>query len=468
MKLKDIHLNYNTDKGTGHNYLETYDNLFSRIRENKLNVLEIGVLLGGSLKMWEHYFPNSMIYGVDDFSQLDTNSDFGGIKVDPENIRNDLRQHERIQFIEFNSRDYLKVMDKIYPLNVKFDIIIDDADHLFETQIDNFNNFIGYLNTGGIYIIEDCESLERANQIKEYIGIMYSKYDVDIVVLDIENRPDDILMIIKSKFAPIFEVNNQPQVEKTGTLVKRSGRRIGDGSIQSWNMSEDPISNLGYVGALGINIFGLSQVVDRMGENNNFVDLGVQFGDSSLCMSYNAIERNNRVYGVDVYFGSIRYDLKNYPNYFMIESDSVESGKNWNSGEISILFVDTVHVSCQVLTELYYWYPHIKEGGYIIFHDTAWPEGRHDLFWVPEVVSNNIKYGRPEDAVGKFFGISDLYKKHIYDGFIYEDDDIEVNHNSDSWGMTFVKIKKKRDFISEINNWDKIFEERNRVMKYFS
>jgi hypothetical protein len=152
----------------------------------------------------------------------------------------------------------------------------------------------------------------------------------------------------------------------------------------------------------------------------------------------------------------------------MIQSDSVEAGKNWNSGEVSVLFVDTMHVSCQVLAELYYWYPHVKEGGYIVFHDTAWPEGRHDLFWVPEVVNNNIKYGRPEDAVGKFFGISDLYKQHIYDGFIYEDDDIEVNHNSDSWGMTFVKIKKKRNYISEIKDWDKIFEERNKVLQYFS
>jgi hypothetical protein len=199
VSLKDIHLNYKTDKGNGHNYLETYDNLFSRMRENKLNILEIGVLLGGSLKMWEHYFSNSMIYGVDDFSQVDTNSDFGEIKVNPENIRNDLQQHERIKFLEFNSRDYKQVRNKINPLNIKFDIIIDDADHLFETQIDNFNNFIGYLNAGGIYIIEDCESLECANQIKEYINIMYSNYDVDIVALDIDHRHDDILIIIKSK-----------------------------------------------------------------------------------------------------------------------------------------------------------------------------------------------------------------------------------------------------------------------------
>lgn len=29
VKLSDIHLNYDTDKGTGHSYIETYDELFS-------------------------------------------------------------------------------------------------------------------------------------------------------------------------------------------------------------------------------------------------------------------------------------------------------------------------------------------------------------------------------------------------------------------------------------------------------
>jgi hypothetical protein len=197
MKLTDIHLNYKTDKGTGHNYIDTYENLFSSIRTQKLNVLEIGVLLGGSLKMWEYYFENSMIYGVDDFSQSDTNSDFGEEYVDAERVKKELFDHTRIKFIECDSRNKNTVDNKIGSLGVEFDIIIDDGEHSIPCQIDNFNNFIPFLKDTGIYIVEDCQSLQEAEYLKEYILNTYDGPNVEIVPLNIKERKDDILLIIK-------------------------------------------------------------------------------------------------------------------------------------------------------------------------------------------------------------------------------------------------------------------------------
>lgn len=196
MKLADIHLNYKTDKGVGHNYIETYDNLFGSIRLNKLNVLEIGVLLGGSLKMWEFYFENSMIYGIDDFSQVDTNVDFGNEKVNSEMVKKELFNHKRIEFIECDSRSAQQVQERIASLGVGFDVIIDDGEHSLPCQIDNFNNFFPLLNDGGVYVVEDC-AVYTVEYLKNHCLSQIPDLKIDIVYLDIQRREDDVLMIIR-------------------------------------------------------------------------------------------------------------------------------------------------------------------------------------------------------------------------------------------------------------------------------
>ena len=47
-------------------YFEVYDRHFSRMRNKKINVLEIGAAHGGSIEMWNDYFHgNATIYSVD-------------------------------------------------------------------------------------------------------------------------------------------------------------------------------------------------------------------------------------------------------------------------------------------------------------------------------------------------------------------------------------------------------------------
>jgi hypothetical protein len=246
------------------------------------------------------------------------------------------------------------------------------------------------------------------------------------------------------------------------------GKGIRAGKYGGWNFSTEEnfqFSNL------GTNIYELARVVDKCGENNVFVDLGVDYGVSSLTMSYDAVERNNMVYGIDVQFRRMGFDLWEYPNYKIIQGDSSSVGKYWDTeeyGKVKLLFVDSIHVECQVLTELYHWFPHVEEGGYIVFHDTNWPEGMYDLTWHPEVKESAIKWPRPESAVGKFFAISSLFEQHGNDGFTYEDEHIFVRHRPESWGLTTVHIKNKdRDFRNNVDNWDQVFEDRNTVVGYF-
>ena len=74
------------------------------------------------------------------------------------------------------------------------------------------------------------------------------------------------------------------------------GNGIRAGKYGGWNFSTEEnfqFSNL------GTNLLALSRIVDKCGDNNTFVDLGVDFGVSSLCLTYDSIERHTQVYGID-------------------------------------------------------------------------------------------------------------------------------------------------------------------------
>ena len=64
ISLVELGLKYPTSKGK-HGFLEIYENYFEKLRNNELNILEIGVENGDSLRVWSNYFVNSKICGID-------------------------------------------------------------------------------------------------------------------------------------------------------------------------------------------------------------------------------------------------------------------------------------------------------------------------------------------------------------------------------------------------------------------
>ena len=200
---------------------------------------------------------------------------------------------------------------------------------------------------------------------------------------------------------------------------------------------------------LGVNSKELYDIVSKY-NNSTFVDLGVRSGVSSEIMLLSSIENNNQVFGVDVDWSLFNKSLNQYPNYTKILGDSSTVGKYWNR-PINGLFVDTFHIKEQVMTELYFWYPHVLEGGFIAFHDTNWPEGKNDIY-------GNIIWDRPEDGIKSFFGV-DLLN--------YEDDFIKMKNYPESWGMTIIEIKKKKDYISNFTDWDLVLSKRDYLISLF-
>ena len=76
MKLIEIlqQKQYNTDKWTDHHYVqELYEPEFQPFQDKEINFLEIGVLMGESMKLWSKYFPNVNLYGIDIFTRIEGN-----------------------------------------------------------------------------------------------------------------------------------------------------------------------------------------------------------------------------------------------------------------------------------------------------------------------------------------------------------------------------------------------------------
>ena len=120
------------------NYGDIYDKHFAKFRDQPINILEIGVLKGGSMRMWEKYFPKANIFGIDiDEECLQYQSDrtkiFIGDQADVSFLRNVKAKIPRI------------------------DILIDDGSHRAKDQKITFDEMYYHVRKPGVYLIEDIE-----------------------------------------------------------------------------------------------------------------------------------------------------------------------------------------------------------------------------------------------------------------------------------------------------------------------
>tara|TARA_S200000501_G_C20786826_1_gene727588 strand:- start:584 stop:1396 length:813 start_codon:yes stop_codon:yes gene_type:complete len=121
------------------NYFKIYEHYLEKYRGKNPRLLEIGVQYGGSLKMWEKYFINGEINGID------INPDCK--KLEDNNIK--------IYIGSQNDKKFLKEFaDSVEDL----DIIIDDGGHTMEQQLNSFKILFPKVKDGGVYIVEDIES----------------------------------------------------------------------------------------------------------------------------------------------------------------------------------------------------------------------------------------------------------------------------------------------------------------------
>jgi hypothetical protein len=122
-------------------YFDVYERYFSKFRNKKITIVEIGVYQGGSLQMWRKYFgKEATIWGIDIDPRCKT--------LEDENTPILIGSQEDPQFLR-------SIIDKIGMI----DILIDDGGHTQDQQIISFEELYKYVNPdGGIYLCEDVHT----------------------------------------------------------------------------------------------------------------------------------------------------------------------------------------------------------------------------------------------------------------------------------------------------------------------
>lgn len=167
------------DRGTVHSYIDVYETLLAPYRHCK-HMLEIGVYDGGGLLMWEQYFADAEVHGIDiSETPLD--------KVDLRPMIAEGTHHIHI----FNAAEPNNA-ENYFP-GFKWDVIVEDSSHNFiDTELIH-DAFIKQLAPGGAYIVEDIQALEESRW-------WFEKNGFEIIDMRrVKNRYDDVLAVKRGK-----------------------------------------------------------------------------------------------------------------------------------------------------------------------------------------------------------------------------------------------------------------------------
>ena len=139
-ELTELFNKYGTNKFE-HGYTDIYFSYLEKMKNENINLLEIGVADGKSLLAWSDYFKNGKIIGIDK----------NDINLNEKNInKSNIIIYKGLQE---NSKFIQGLIEKYE----KFDIIIDDGSHCGEHQVYSFMYLYKFLSLKGIYVIEDVQ-----------------------------------------------------------------------------------------------------------------------------------------------------------------------------------------------------------------------------------------------------------------------------------------------------------------------
>ena len=155
--LHQLGIRYGTDKWNeyhtykGVSYLDVYEKYFAPIRRERLNVLEIGVLHGNSLRTWKAFFPKAQLFGLD---------------IDP---RCKEFEEDRIS-ITIGSQTDARILTALAEKAGHFDIVIDDGSHVNHHILTSFKYLFPRVTPGGFYAMEDLGGTYRPARGRRHQG----------------------------------------------------------------------------------------------------------------------------------------------------------------------------------------------------------------------------------------------------------------------------------------------------------
>tara|TARA_R110000824_G_scaffold182666_10_gene363714 strand:- start:91 stop:678 length:588 start_codon:yes stop_codon:yes gene_type:complete len=156
-----------SDKNHMHKYAVVYDYIINTHYLSKgspLDLLEIGIRGGDSIDVWDNSPLFNNIVGVD----IQTQEQYEQFLIDENRNWDFSNKVTLLAGVDGYSEEFVKTLkDK----NYKFDIILDDGDHMFNSQMKFFNIYYELLSPGGVIMCEDIDQqyLPQLSQAaKEY------------------------------------------------------------------------------------------------------------------------------------------------------------------------------------------------------------------------------------------------------------------------------------------------------------
>ena len=135
-----------------HGYSKFYEKIFCTIKDEKINIMEIGSFYGNASAALFFYFKNANIFGAD---------------INPDMF---VYKSKRIKTLCVDSSSNESIKSKIIDLDISFKVIIEDASHMLKDQIISLFMLFPTVKSGGYFIIEELDFPEtredmRINQV---------------------------------------------------------------------------------------------------------------------------------------------------------------------------------------------------------------------------------------------------------------------------------------------------------------
>jgi hypothetical protein len=166
-----------------HSYLPLYQQLLEGKKDTAKNVLEVGIYNGGSIKLWNDFFMNATVYGLDIMNIND--------------VWDEITNKKRIYLYTSNDAYNENIFNTLFlSKEINFDFILDDGPHTLESMKQFIRLYSKVMTDDGILIIEDVQSWDWIETLKDTVPENLKQC---IKIYDLrpnKNRYDDIVFTI--------------------------------------------------------------------------------------------------------------------------------------------------------------------------------------------------------------------------------------------------------------------------------
>ena len=179
----------NKTENLAHNYTTVYDDVIGPHRNDKIDLLEIGLWCpyfpGSSVRAWSRYFTNATYYGIDivDCTQLESDT-------------------AKIAIVDQKSEEQLSNYIKDKP---KFKFIIDDGCHEEDAIAISLGTLFPQLESGGVYFIEDLHVVDKTRLFNLVNKTFTSDFISDEKVKYINDNIDKCYFTTGDKLCVIYK-----------------------------------------------------------------------------------------------------------------------------------------------------------------------------------------------------------------------------------------------------------------------